>query len=186
MPRMSNLELIEIIDERLPQIGLRISDQARRSIVDISQGFPGFVHLAGRESALSSIGRRSRNIEMPDYQHALMKSVRKAHESIVNTYHKAIYSARENIYKEVLLACALTKRDERGQFSAKSVKEPLSEILKKPVEIANFARHLSAFCNDDRGPVLRKTGKPKRFQYQFINAPLQPYIIMAGKNDNLI
>ena len=47
-------------------------------------------------------------------------------------------------------------------------------------------RLLAAFCNQDRGPVLRKTGKPKGFQYQFIDAPLQPYVTMVGKKDGLI
>ena len=34
--------------------------------------------------------------------------------------------------------------------------------------------------------MLRKTGKRKRFQYQFIDAPLQPYVVMVGRRDGLI
>jgi hypothetical protein len=97
-----------------------------------------------------------------------------------------VYSAKENIYKEVLLACAMAKTDERGKFSASDVREALASILNRRVEIAGFARHLAAFCHPDRGPILRKTGKPKGFQYQFVEAPLQPYIIMSGKKDGLI
>jgi hypothetical protein len=54
------------------------------------------------------------------------------------------------------------------------------------VEIASFTRHLAAFCDPDRGPILRKTGKKNRFQYQFVDAPLQPYIFMVGRRDGLI
>jgi hypothetical protein len=109
----------------------------------------------------------------------------------VSAYNKAVYSAKENIYKEVLLACALAKTDDRGKFSASAVRDTLSVILNRRIEIARFARHLEAFCDPDRGSIIRKTGKPKRFQYQFfqyqfIEAPLQPFIIMAGKRDGLI
>lgn len=186
IPRMSKSELIEIINDRLPQIGIEASKKIKNLIVEISQGLPGYVHLATREATLSAINRKSRLIEKSDYDAGIEQSVRRAQESIVSTYNKAIYSAKENIYKEVLLACAMVVTDDRGKFSASDVRAPLSKILGRNVEIGNFARHLAAFCNPDRGLVLRKTGKPKRFQYQFINAPLQPYIMMTGKRDGLI
>lgn len=79
-------------------------------------------------------------------------------------------------------ACAMAHTDERGKLSASDVRDALTKILGRRIEIAGFARHMAAFCDADRG----KTGKPKRFQYQFVDAPLQPYIIMAGKKDELI
>ena len=186
MPRMSKEELAQIIDDRLPNIGLAVSDLVKAEIIDISQGFPGFVHLVTRESALSAVKRQSRDIDMSDYRWSINESVRIAHESLVQRYNGAIYSAKANIYKEVLLACAMAKRDNMGKFSATDVKAPLSKILNRPVEISNFARHLAAFCDKGRGAILRKTGKPKRFQYQFVDAPLQPYIMMVGKQDGMI
>ena len=186
MPRMSEGELVHIVEDRLSQIGLHISDKARRLIIEVSQGFPGFVHLTAREAALSAIRRKSRTIRVKDYDIAINEAVRRAHESLGNTYNKAIYSSKANIYKEVLLACALAHRDDLGKFSASDVRVPLSKILNRQVDISNFARHLAAFCSEGRGPILRKTGKPKRFQYQFIDAPLQPYITMVGKKEGLI
>lgn len=186
MPRMDKAELSEIISERYAEVGLHASDGIKSKLVDLAQGLPGFVHLAGREAALSAIHRRSRNIEEQDYEKAIVESVRNAHESLISAYNKAVYSPRENLYKEVLLACAIADTDERGKFSASDVRDQLSEILGRPVEISYFARHLSSFCSLEKGPVLRKTGKAKGFQYQFIEAPLQPYIIMSGKKDGLI
>jgi hypothetical protein len=46
-----------------------------------------------------------------------------------------------------------------------------ASMLGRRVEIASFTRHLAAFCDPDRGPILRKTGKKNRFQYQFVHAP---------------
>jgi Cdc6-like AAA superfamily ATPase len=186
MPRMSKSELLDILDERYPKIGVYAGEEVASQLIDLSQGLPGFAHLAGREAVLSAIRRRERKIDKFDYQEAIRESVRHAQESIVSAYSKATYSAKENIYKEVLLACAMAETDGRGKFSASDIREALAGIVGRRIEIAGFARHLAAFCDPDRGPVLRKTGKPKRFQYQFVEAPLQPYVIMAGKKDGLI
>lgn len=186
MPRMSDAEIEEIIADRTPEIGVSVPDQRMQEIIDLSQGFPGFAHLIGREAILNAIARQQRACDELDVQAAVREGVKKAQESLQRDYKEATYSAKENIYSEVLLACALARRDEMGLFSASDVKEPLSAILGRSVEFGHFARHLAAFCDDARGPVLRKTGKPKRFQYQFIEAPIRPYIIMCGKRDGLI
>lgn len=186
MPRMTKPELIEIINERYPQIGIEWSENMGDKLVELSRGLPGYVHLAGREAALSALRRKRRTIDEIDYSEAIKESVRRAQESIITAYNKAVYSAKENIYKQVLLACAMAKTDERGLFAAADIRAALVPILKRDVEIASFSRHLAAFCDPDRGPVLRKSGKKNRFQYQFVDAPMQPYIFMAGRKDGLI
>lgn len=186
MPRMSDAEIDIIISDRIPEIGISIPDQRRAAIIDLSQGFPGFAHLIAREAILNAITRRQRSCDDADVSVAVSEGVKKAQESLQQFYKDATYSAKENIYAQVLLACALAHRDEMGLFSASDVKGPLAKILNKQVEFGHFARHLAAFCDDSRGPVLRKTGKPKRYQYQFIEAPLRPYIVMVGRRDGLI
>jgi Cdc6-like AAA superfamily ATPase len=186
MPRMSKPELRQILSDRYPQIGLTCGDEMIEKLIELSCGLPGYAHLAGREAALAVIRRRSRKIEALDYSEAIKESVRRAQESIITAYNRAVYSAKENIYKEVLLACAKAKTDERGMFAASDIRDALISILNRRVEIASFTRHLAAFCDPDRGPVLRKTGKKNRFQYQFMDAPLQPYIFMAARRDGLI
>jgi Cdc6-like AAA superfamily ATPase len=186
MQRMSDDELSEIISERYPKIGIGATEAMRSKLVDLSQGMPGFVHLAGREAALSALSRQSRSIEDFDYSTSIKESVRRAQNSIITAYSKAIYSPKKNFYAEVLLACALAKRDEQGKFSATDIRDQLRKILGYDIEISGFTRHMAAFCDADRGAVLRKTGKPKRFQYQFIDAPLQPYIVMVGRRDGFI
>jgi Cdc6-like AAA superfamily ATPase len=186
MQRMSASELTEIVTDRYPKIGIAIDDSIKSEMVSLSQGMPGFVHLLAREGALSTLERKSRSVEKYDYTIAVKESVRKAQESIVTAYKKATYSPKDNIYNYVLLACALAKRDEQGKFSAKDIREQLASILGRNVKISGFSRHLAAFCDEERGAVLRKSGKPRRFQYQFIDATLQPYVVMVGKRDNII
>jgi Cdc6-like AAA superfamily ATPase len=186
MPRMSKPELREILSDRYPQIGLECSDLLVDRLIELSRGLPGYAHLAGREAALSAVRSKRRVINDADYAEAISESVRRAQESVTTAYNRAVYSAKGNIYKEVLLACALAKTDDRGMFAAADIRDALIDILGRRVEIASFSRHLAAFCDPDRGPVLRKSGKKNRFQYQFVDAPLQPYIFMAGRRDDLI
>jgi len=186
MPRMSRSELTDIIVDRYNVIGLNVSQGTLTELVDLAQGLPGYAHLCGREAALSAIRRRTRKVEEIDYNNAISESVRRAQESIVSAYNKAVYSPKENMYKEVLLACALAKQDERGKFAATEIREWLSKILGRKVEISGFTRHLAAFCDEERGAVIRKSGKARRFQYQFVDAPLQPFVVLAGKKDGLI
>ena len=186
MQRMSNAELNEIIDERYLAIGISSPATVKSELINLSQGMPGFVHLSAREAALSALSRRNREIDSIDLKAAITGAVTNAQHSIVTAYKKAVYSPKDNIYQHVLLACALAERDELGKFSASEVKEKLQDILGRNIEISGFSRHLAAFCDVERGAVLRKTGKTRRFQYQFIDAPLQPYIVMAGKAAGLI
>jgi Cdc6-like AAA superfamily ATPase len=186
MPRMTKPELSEIITDRYPLIGLNATEQMVSRLIELSRGLPGYAHLAGREAALSAIARRSRAVENGDYTVAIREAVNRTQQSVVTAYNKAVYSAKENIYKEVLLACALAKTDEQGLFAAADVREALVDILGRKIKIAAFSRHLARFCEPDRGPVLRKSGKKNRFQYQFVDAPLQPYIFMAARRDGLI
>ena len=186
MPRMSNLEIGQIIEDRAPTIGIGASAANVQSLVELAQGFPGFGHLLGREAMLSAIERRNRSIDEHDISVAVRHGVEKAQDSLRRDFQTATYSAKENMYAKVLIACALARKNEMGLFSASDVKDKLRDVLKRPVEFGHFARHLAAFCEPSRGPVLRKTGKPKRYQYQFIEAPIQPYIVMVGKRDKII
>ena len=63
MPRMSKSELSEIIDERYPQIGITAEPDVKSQLIELSQGLPGYVHLAAREAALSAIRVRLESVQ---------------------------------------------------------------------------------------------------------------------------
>jgi hypothetical protein len=59
--------------------------------------------------------------------------------------------------------------------------------MKADTKIEAYARHLHAFSEDDRGPVLkRKIRGTKRPRFRFINPLLQPYILLRGVDEGLI
>jgi hypothetical protein len=178
---MSPVELRQILEDRVPKLNISIQDSIVTKMIKFSQGLPGYMHLLGLLAVRSAVSSRSLKIAAPHLKDAVTRALEKADESTRREYYKAIQSTKpDNRYREALLACALARKNELGQFSASDVCEPYSAIMKKPMIIENFARHLNAFCDPDRGPALIKSGKPKRFLYHFANPLLEPLVVMRG------
>lgn len=187
MQRMSPRELEDILNERLPKLGMQIEQKVVDAIVKLSQGLPGYVHLLGQLSAKAALMEKQLLIEERHLRGALDAALDKADYGTRQEYYTAVESpAKDHLYKEALLACALAETNELGLFYAGNVREPYSKIRGRKMDIAHFATHLSEFCSAERGPALLKTGKPKRYQYRFANPMLQPLVVMMGVRDKLI
>jgi Cdc6-like AAA superfamily ATPase len=187
MPRMTKDELREVIDKRLPRLGMKMEGDAYWKIIELSRGLPSYVHLLGLYSSQAAIKRKSLTIVESDVDAAIQRALEKSQESTQADYNSAIHSNRsDNLYRHVLLACALAKTDERGQFSPNSVVEPLSSILQRPVKIDAFQQHLEKFIKEDRGSVLIRRGKERAYKFRFCDPMMQPYVIMRGIDEKLI
>jgi len=183
MPRMSPQELEQIIETRLPQLRITAAPEVISQIAKFAQGLPGYVHLLGQLATRNAIARHSQYIELRDLKVAISSALKEADESTRNAYYSAIQSTKpDNRYREVLLACALAEKNELGRFSAAAVCAPYSAIRGTEMGIEHFARHLDAFCDPARGPVLIKSGKRKGFMYQFANPLLEPLVVLVGES----
>ncbi len=182
MPRMSVEELNEILEERLPTLGLTISNEARNKIIMLSRGLPEYVHSLARDAAIRALKNARKDILTLDVDEAINDLIVHSEQSTNYFYKQAIHSNKSNaIYRQVLLACALANTDDEGRFTPTSVIEPLAKILKrKIVKIGNFQQHLAAFCSETRGSILEKQGSARSFKYRFREPKMQPYIIMQG------
>jgi hypothetical protein len=90
------------------------------------------------------------------------------------------------MFKEVLLACALTDGDELGYFAAADVRVPLQKILNRSVGISSYSRHLRELVSRNRGGIIESIGTKGRVRYRFSGPLLRPYIIMRAYVDQLI
>lgn len=112
---------------------------------------------------------------------AIAKAIEDAQQSIRNAYYDAIRSPRkDNLFADVLLACALAKTNELGYFAAQDVRQPIRGITGKNYDIPTFAQHLNEFSEIKRGRILQKTGDRRRYRYRFSDPLMQPYVIMQG------
>jgi hypothetical protein len=187
VPLMSQEEQEQIFARRLPDLGMTMDTHTQQTLIRLAQGLPGYAHLLGQNAARNAIKRRSLRIEMQDLNASLFKSIEACDEKIKNLYDRAVRSTKpSNQYRQALLACALASVDSRGYFSAKSVKQPFSDIMGKPMDIPHFARHLNEFCDSERGPALIKEGRPKSYVFRFSDALLRPFVVIKGMSDKLV
>jgi hypothetical protein len=114
-----------------------------------------------------------------DVRDSIQTALDKAQQSTQSLYHKATSSPRrDNLYTEVLTACALAEPDALGYFAPSDVRDPMQKVTGKPYEIGAYAKHLRDLCLDIRGPVLERTGTERRYRYRFINPLMQPYVLL--------
>ena len=167
---MFKAELLDIIDKGLSKCeGLMICTDARDRIADYSQGLPLYTHLLARESALQAVRSERTNITMQDLDYAVREAVDSQLETNLTAYNTAVSAPRGKNFKPVLLACALANKNEQQWFYARDVIPPVRIITSKPYNVPAFAKHLKAFCEEDRGKVLERRGPPRRVQYRFVN-----------------
>jgi Cdc6-like AAA superfamily ATPase len=188
MPRMSSVELNEIVQKGLELLGMGIDAGALQDIARLSKGFPHYTHLLALHATREAIEEGSKKVMPPHLDTAVRKSLDKAQESIRHSYQRATMSQRsDNLYSDVLLACALAKAaDPLGWFQLTDVREPLSRVRGKLYDIPSFSRHIYEFCGESRGPVLQKSGTKNRFRFRFCNPLMQPFVTMKALNERRI
>jgi len=181
MQRMSTDELREIINKGLGRLGMTIDEDAIKHISLISQGLPHYTHLLGLYASREAIDQNTKTISMSHVQIAVKNALEGAQQTIRTAYHKATTSPRrDNLYADVLLACALAKTDDLGYFAAADVRTPLTKIKKRKFDIPSFSRHLNDFSEEKRGPILKKFGSKHKYRFRFINPLMQPFVTMQG------
>lgn len=188
MPRMSNIEMREILNKRLPRLGMKIEGDALWKIVTLARGLPSYVHLLGLYATQDAIRMRRLTITEKNVDAAIKRALEKSQESIQREYAAATHTNRsDTLFSEVLLACALAKTDDRGLFSPNSVVAPLQRIMDRPeLTIANFQNHLKKFISDERRNILVRRGSPRAYKFRFRDPMMQPFIVMKGVESGLI
>lgn len=187
MPRMSREELEEIVMLGLNRLEMQIETDALAFITSLSQGLPHYTHLLSLYAAREAIDYGSREIQRSRVHAAINKALANAQQSILSAHNLATTSPRkENLFAQVLLACALAPHDELGYFYAADVRQPMTLIMGKRYDIPAFARHLNRFCEPSHGAVLQKAGGARRLRFRFSNPLIQPFVVMQGLSRGLI
>lgn len=188
MQRMASDELKEIIEKRLPKLGMQVRPDALAHIVSLSRGLPHYAHLFGQQSAKKALESQELTIDIKHVEAALPACIEETAQTIREEYHKATISPRRgNIYKEVLLAAALAQVDELGYFAPADLRRSLARLLdKSDVLVSLFGQHLKNLCEMDRGAILEKTGSERKYRYRFVEPMMQPFVLMQALRDGLI
>lgn len=187
MPDMSADELAEIVNKGIAACEMTVEPTFTRDVVDLAQGLPNYVHLITQNAARVALDDDRVEVMRVDLDPAIHRSIESIQQSVLDTYHRATTSNRETLYKEVLLACALARRDEKGTFGATDVRDELQRVTGTFRDLPAFAQHLNDFSGTGRrGGVLDRLGEHYRYRYRFSDPLLQPYVLMRGRIDGLM
>lgn len=182
MPLMSKDELAAIVERGMEKAELEVERGFTERVVALSLGLPHFTHLIAQHGARLAVEGYRKVVTTEDTKTAVQRAVKDVSQTIRETYHRATSSNRDTIYSDVLLACAMAKKDSLGQFDSRGVREALQKRLKRPIDIPAFSGHLSAFsdAHHARGGILEKLGSRARYDYRFIDPLMPPYVMMIG------
>jgi Cdc6-like AAA superfamily ATPase len=186
MPRMAVTERREVLERRLARLGMEISGDGKWKIINLSKGLPAYVHSLGKFAAYSALKQGKLSITEDDVDEAINEVLRSSQQSLKDAYETATRSNQARAqFRHVITACALARVDDAGYFMPTAVREPLSAILKCPVEISKFQDNLIDFA-DKRGPILERTGESRSYRFRFLNPAMQPYVLMRGIRDGIV
>ena len=181
-------ELAQILQRGMPAAGMTFDQGLDYKIAHLSQGYPHYTHLLALWSGSVAIDHGRRHVSLGDLELAINASLDHVAGGIRVEYDKATDSTQpNNLFKQVLLACALAEKDARGRFSLSAVYEPLQNIVRpRTVGRSSFQRHLALFCEPDHGQVLVKSGRRKNYRWHFANPQLIPFVCLRGIEEGLI
>jgi Cdc6-like AAA superfamily ATPase len=178
LPRMTAVELAEVIQGCLDQVGMTINYEAEQIIISLSFGLPYYTHALGLYSATNAIDGGRTEITLDDVVNATHMTISTTYD-LFDKYRQAVSSSqKKSLFAQVLLACALAPVDKFGYFTAAAVREPMSSVMRKPYDIPSYSRHLLNFCKENKGPVLERIGEDYRRQFRFADPLMQPFIIL--------
>lgn len=184
---MSVDELSEIVQKGFERTGMTSEEGLDHRIAHFSQGYPHYTHLLGLWAGRRAIEANQMHVTRGDLDKAIPDALDNASGSVRSEYAQAVASGRKDtLYKQVLLACALAPKDTLGRFFAIDVRTPLRKITGHDYNTGAYQGHLAKFCEADRGPVLKRTGKRRNYRWQFVNPQLIPFVHLQGIKDRFL
>jgi len=187
LQRMSDGEIEDIIKDGYTKAGFVVKNgRPILRIIRTAQGFPHYGHLLAQNAARAALDNARNTVTEEDAVAGMDTAVQNADQSHRDLYHKAVTATRKSLWPQVVTACALARSDERGFFSGRAVQDALGKILDREVQQQQFAFHLGKLIEEDRGPLLHRTGPERRYRYQFANPLMRPFIIMKAVADGII
>jgi Cdc6-like AAA superfamily ATPase len=180
LERMSDPELLEILNYANTKIGVTMDSDISKNIVRYSAGFPHYTHLLGKFSTLSALERSSNSVKNQDFTNAIKHALENASESIRNTYQKAIITTKKNSYfPQILIACALAPTDQHGTFRASDLESVLKDKLKLNLKMQAYQYHIGRLCIKERGEILEKIEiSSTQYRYRFCNPLFKGFLLL--------
>ncbi len=184
MPRMTREELEDVVKRGLDMLQMSITEDALNLVRVIPRGLPQYAHLLAQEGARHALLNQRGEISSPDIMAGLKVGLLKLDRSLSHGYEQATYSPRRTRLKEVLLACAISKLGDMGDFSPSDVRESYSKIIGEEVNVDRFNPQLTSLATSRE--ILIREGQERRWRYRFRDPLMEPYVLLEGLKSGAI
>jgi len=177
MPRMSNDEAGDIIDNGMNQLDIKISKPVKQSIIEFSSGFPHYIHLLCKYGAKEIIKNSKKDFNSAYLNIAIKNGIDNTSGHLRSSYQKAIVGSSTNSkWENIVNSCANGQTDSFNCFSTKDVLDEYNKITGKSVKNGNITYNLNKLCDKERGEILKKSGKGVNTRYRFINPMMRAFV----------
>ncbi len=177
LPLMPDNEANELIKYNLNLVGLKTNEEIIDKIIELSSGFPNYLHLLCKHSAYEAIEEEKVKIDISHFNSAVIKSINTSDYSIRNAYQKATSSASgKNQFADVLLACAMANTDFENSFGSNEVLKEYNSITGGEHKAESINYNLGMLCKRERAEILTKLGRQKNARYRFRKPLLKAFV----------
>ncbi|STH80194.1 Uncharacterised protein [Escherichia coli] len=174
LSRIEDKYLHEIIETGEHGLGITFSREVKNSIVEISNGFPYFTHLIGKESADIALSSGKSEVNSDILPEALKRAVINTEGQLKRDYENAVTSSRTDIYPSILYAAAKFKDN---KFT---IQEWITQIREDTgILLSNYhmSNYIGRFTRADKGAILTKAA---RGVYKISDPRMPSYIRMIN------
>ena len=184
---MSDDELAEILRRGEQHLHVVFDRDVRKRIVRLADGFPYFVHLIARHSALAASEKRAASaaepiaIETDEYIRGLAEALENAEHSLSSQYLQAVITTRRHSDKFELVLWAIALSSDR-EVQVQDIAKNVGVFTNEDHKAAAFSHHLGELASDAPGKILSKV---REGYYRFTNPLMRPYIRSRLEFENL-
>lgn len=177
LSRIEDKYLHEIIETGEKGLGITFCREIKNTIVEISNGFPYFTHLIGKESADITLSSGKTKVDSDILPEALKRAVVNTEGQLKRDYDDAVTSSRTDVYPSILYAAAKFKDN---KFT---IQEWITQIRDDTgVLLSNYhmSNYIGRFTRADKGAIITKAA---RGVYKISDPRMPSYIRMVNSNE---
>jgi hypothetical protein len=174
LERMSNLELLTLIQTNTGKTGMAFAPQVASEIALLSDGFPYFAQLLGLKCAELAVVASRKNVFAADVPRALRAAAEDAEQTLRKGHREAIRSQDSRMYEWILEAIAAADTIE---VSTRTIRERVTAAAGRQVkqhEINNCFHRLVKVGN----PILKRVS---RGIYRFSDPRMKVYVRILAR-----